>query len=733
MDLLIKPSKSTLEKANKFIKVLDATNGSLMTGTTAFVSKTAKNIKTIKAPVIRFFEAPGTISTYFSEGEYDLVAMFKYLKYEAYFLKASQKKLSLLTKSGFAITADNDEVTEYFEKRFLTMQLATKNSLEYLVKMVSWYLIVCSNAFLIKVRDKNCPDATSYKRDGKDMHPVVGYFLAHPTTIKPRFKYIKEGGIWKWEIEKWIQTNRKGQLVEFNKEDVIHFTLYKEDGMILGMPDLVPAIDDIRTLRKIEEDIQLLIYRDLFPIIHYKVEKPQMIDHTSQTTELDQARRDMQLIVQDGGIATDARHEIEFVGAGGKSLDISVYLDYFKQRVWTGLGVSALDMSVADGGGGETQAQEASKTLMDTVKYIQQEISRQFFEEVLLELTLQSPYNTILTDKANTPKLVFQEIDIEWKIRQENHEADLFAKGTKTIHEVRNKRGDKTLSDEDLMYTHPALYGPQPPHKTLLDTPYGDKHAEQEGKVAHATTVETVTNTSQPGTPSKKTHTKPIIGSKGPSKSAATNDPIKTSKSNSNIVKKKATDSVEITDAQEMQDIKNRFSMSIEGLKSEHKYSNRLNIIFATKSIYDEIKGNMKERMYQGIEDACSDLGIDYDNVRVQHNIFSSIDSLRDNVSNEVAKDINYLNKAANRVAITNRTEQSRAYNYGYALMAVNNNKNKFVICSDSDNLSDDSFELLGSELDINLTNILDKIPPFKPNSRLKIRVKEEEISGNEE
>jgi hypothetical protein len=82
-------------------------------------------------------------------------------------------------------------------------------------------------------------------------------------------------------------------------------------------------------------------------------------------------------------------------------------------------------MSVAGGGGGETAAQEASKTLLDTVKFIQQELSRQFKQEVLLELALQSPYNDILVDKSNMPELVFQEIDIEWKIRQENHEADL--------------------------------------------------------------------------------------------------------------------------------------------------------------------------------------------------------------------------------------------------------------------------------------------------------------------
>jgi hypothetical protein len=379
-------------------------------------------------------------------------------------------------------------------------------------------------------------------------------------------------------------------------------------------------------------------------------------------------------------------------------------------------------MAVADSGGGEAQAQEASKALMDTVKFLQQELSRQFEEQVLTELFLQSPFSADFAPE-NRAKLLFQEIDIEWKIRQENHEADLFSKGTKTIHEVRNKRGDKTLSDEDLMYTHPALFGATPPHKTLLDTEYGDKYAQQEGKVAHATTVETVTKTSQPGAPAKKTHTKPIVpGHAKSTGSAAKRDSIKSAGTNSNIVKKKAQDSLELTDAQQAQGIKDRFTFAINGLKDENKSVNKLGIMFATKSAYDEIKSNMKDKLYQGIEDAYTDLGLDYSNIKIQHDIFSPLDKLRDDVSEKLSKDSSYVNKGANRLAITNKTEQSRAYNYGYSLACLENNINKFVICTMADSLSSEGTELLGKEISVTRENILEVIPPFHPNSNLTLK-----------
>jgi hypothetical protein len=287
MELYIKPSGDSFKKANTAIRLLDATSGPMSapkpnlpvmkepeTPTTApMVSKLTKNIRTIDTPIPRYFEAPNQINSWYAEGEYDLVAIFKMLKHEAYFLKATQKKLALLTKSGFSITSDDDEITEYMNNRWTMMFLQTGISFERIIRQLSYYLIACSNAFVIKVRDDDCQFASSFTKDGKEVKPIVGLFMPHPTTMKAKLKVVKDPKFkaYKMIIDKWIHTNRRGVMRLFEPEDVSHFTLFKEDGMILGCPEVIPVIDDIRTLRKIEEDIQLLIYRDLFPVIHYKV------------------------------------------------------------------------------------------------------------------------------------------------------------------------------------------------------------------------------------------------------------------------------------------------------------------------------------------------------------------------------------------------------------------------------------------------------------------------------
>ena len=714
MELLVKPTQKTFEKASKVIKIMDASQN--IVPNSKMMSKLAKNIKTVKTPVARFFDSPAQISSYYAEGEYDLVSVFKMAKYESFFFKSIQKKVSLLCKSGFGIHSNNDDVRAYFHSRLTTMQLQTGRSFDNIIKTLATYLITCSNAWLIKVRDPDFEYAESYTVDGKVMEPVVGYFLPHPTTMKPRFKYIKDSknfsGI-RLELNKWIHINRRGILKEFDLEDVIHLTLNKEDGLIFGMPEITPVIDDIRTLRKIEEDIQLLMYRDLFPIIHYKVEKPGMVQHMDGLDELTQARNDMQNIIQDGGIATDSRHEIKYLGSEGKGLDAAPYLKYFQDRVFSGLGVTATDMGIGDQSVSKDSADSMSKIVSDQVKFIQQELSDQIYNTVLTELMLQSPFPVeFIFDEENKPTLRFEEVDVEWKIKKENHEADLFQKGITHIHETRNKMGRKDITDDQLMYTHHGLYQEGIPDPVMInEDAIANKYIQQEGKLAKAQKPPTTT-----GGPSVKKKKKPTgVKKTKTSKSSAERDQIKSAKSNSNITKSRDSLDKDLS-------VQESFIKLVDSIGDKPNTDRRISLILATKCVYDEIKENMKDALELGIQDACDSIGVNNTNIQISENIFEPLDKLRDSVVDLMYKDKTATNRASVRVAAANKTEQVRAYNYGVLLAARQNEIKNLEVYSDSVNISEESFSLLGTELDVTKTKLKD-LPPYRPNQTLRVRI----------
>ena len=144
--------------------------------------------------------------------------------------------------------------------------------------------------------------------------------------------------------------------------------------------------------------------------------------------------------------------------------------------------------------------------------------------------------------------------------------------------------------------------------------------------------------------------------------------------------------------------------------------------MLATKFTYDKIKSNIVDSIKKGLQDTAKDLGTEDYNTDITENIFESLDKIRDEVIDLVHKDRNNLNKAAYRVATANRTEKTRAFNYGVYLLAKKSNKEKLVIYTNSETISDDSSQYLGKELDINQLTYK-TLPPYRPNSSLKLKV----------
>jgi hypothetical protein len=271
----------------------------------------------------------------------------------------------------------------------------------------------------------------------------------------------------------------------------------------------------------------------------------------------------------------------------------------------------------------------------------------------------------------------------------------------------------KDITDDDLMYTFHGLYGGnEPPAPAMLQTEHGDNYIARQGELAHATTVPTTTVTSGGGSPAKTTHVKPMgkpkIAKVGATKSAAERDSIKASKSNSNIVKHKDALDENLL-------IQDHFVRLCDTVRDKPATERKLNLMVGTKLVYDEIKDKMKSKLQDGISAAFKDLGLEEKSLQVQHDLYTPLDKLRDSVVSMVAEDPSKANRAGIRISTANKTEQMRAYNYGYALACVANNVDSVDMITDSAEVVD---TLALSEFDLSL------IPPYRPNSKVTLKIK---------
>jgi hypothetical protein len=419
-------------------------------------------MRPVKNPVLVYRTTRFVGRGAFTPSEYDLGEIGRIEDTDSYVRQAFDKKVALMFKEGWDFVGPNTRTIQYLKTRLAQIAQASQVPTPALLRGIGSGLIRKSNAFLIKVRKTEASGGRVRSEPGKKnaLKPVAGYFIAPAESME----FQLEGN----KITKWRQKMPNGDYKDYSPRDVVHFHYDRKDGFVFGTPHLTPVIDDVRALRKIEENIEMLVYQHLFPIFQYRVGTPESPAGLTEDgrREIDVVRTEIQYMPSEGGIVTPERHEIIPIGAEGKTLRAEGYLEHFKKRVFAGLGVSAVDM-----GEGETAnratADNMSRNLVDSVKDFQQVMELFVNDFMINELLLESTFGDSILDEDNRCYLKFKEIDIDAQIKKETHFADQFTKNVINLDEARTGQGREPLliptpeevdTGEDLSQKYPAWH-----------------------------------------------------------------------------------------------------------------------------------------------------------------------------------------------------------------------------------------------------------------------------------
>jgi len=405
-------------------------------------TKPISQIPVVNPKVLKYAQGYTSGRGQFVAPEYDLAEIGIVEDVDAYVRQSFKKKQGLMFKEGLAYTGPNQDTLRYTKTRFA--QIARASNLPHieLLKSIAHSLIRVSNAYLIKVRDVKASGGRTYRNAaGKLKKPVAAYFPAAPETMYVEID--KDTG----KVLGWRQELPDGAIKDYQPDDVIHFVIDRREGFLFGVPTLVPVLDDIRALRQIEENVEMLLYQHLFPLFQYKVGDE---THPAGLTEdgrreIDVVKDEIRLMPLEGGIVTPGYHEITAVGAEGRAVRAEGYLTHFKKRVFAGLGVSEVDM-----GDGQTAnratANVLSRALVDSVKAIQDSLEDQWDHHVISELLMESTFGDNVLEEENMVHLKFKEIDILNKIDLENHYIEVFKANGITFSEFRTEMGREPIT-----------------------------------------------------------------------------------------------------------------------------------------------------------------------------------------------------------------------------------------------------------------------------------------------
>lgn len=463
----------------------------------------------------------------FASAEYDISEVGRIEDTDGYVRQAFGKKVALMFKEGWTFNGRDPKTLKYIKTRFSQIARASATPTGKLFRDIGSSLVRKSNAFIIKVRKTEASGGKERQLVGKKktLKPTAAYFIAPAETMEYQLTGSK--------ISKWRQNMPNGDIKFHNTEDVFHFYHDRKDGFIFGTPTIIPVVDDIRALRKIEENIELLVYQHLFPLFQYKVgteNAPAGFNEDGQR-EIDAVKQEIRYMPTEGGIVTPERHEIIAIGVEGRALRAESYLEHFKKRVFSGLGVSAVDM-----GEGETAnratADNMSRNMVDNVKDIQQVMELFVNEFMIVELLLESTFGDEVLDSEKIVKLKFKEIDVDAQIKKDSHYADLYAKDAINLDETREAMGREPMgiptpkeidSDKDLSDIYPLWYKMrwkliQEP--TLLIQSLDEPYSPQAKALAAKTASEISTSDIESAAKEQKKHEVDIEKEKGKAKIA---------------------------------------------------------------------------------------------------------------------------------------------------------------------------------------------------------------------
>lgn len=373
-----------------------------------------------------------------SAPEYNLEEIRSACESDSYIKMALMKYSYMLFKAGYVLRSENEQASDYIKMRLNIMSFATKQPVDILFQECGDDLIKYSNAILIKSRVQQVMPGIKAQGFFKDK-PVGGYFRVDPATIS----VIKDD---KGQIKYYVQTV-DGEEKKYDPLDVVHIYLDRESGNTFGTPRIIAALEDVKLLRRIEGHVVTMIYRFAMPLFQWIIGLPQQ-GFQATNKEIDDAKAEIDNMALDGTVITNEKTTIKAIGAEGTALNAEGYLKYFEQRVFSALGVSESQMGR---GGAKQDADSMESQAHDTVKHIQRTMSIFIQEYIINELLLEGGFNPILNedDKVN---FVFNEINLETKIKVENHEMAKFQSNMITYEEMRRTLGKKEEVDLEDLY-----------------------------------------------------------------------------------------------------------------------------------------------------------------------------------------------------------------------------------------------------------------------------------------
>ena len=544
---------------------------------------------------------------------YDLAEIARVMDIEAYVNQSVRKHREQIFKEGYTISGEDDEMVDYVKRRIFEMELASGYNFEETIRDFGTSLISYATSFLVLKRDASRSSGNRIRMYGKDLEPIAAVYHMDPTSVTVKLNNLGHPVSWRQRVEN--STNDKNDIT-YPDSDIIVATIDKKPGFVFGTPYILPVIDDVSALRKLEEIAEVVARKYAWPAVHWTVgdEKSPPEQLEDGLTEIDLVKQEVEAMTPEGGLVTSYRVNHEVISSSDGMMDLTPLIEYYEARVLGGLRLSPVDLGRGDVS--KASAGASSKSLRDSSRDFQSVLEQKITYNLILPLLLEGGYDV---NHQNMVKFRFPMVDSEEERANQQHGADLFNSSVISCTEFRRDfLGKKALTEEEISDTNSSIK-----HRQDLEL------AQINGEMAAKKAASTNTSSSKSSAPKK------AIQNKVRPKNQYGRKPIKTSiTANNNLQDYKKVYGIEVRD---------RLSSTLDNIRELPTDS--------LDDIIDPSSSVLLRSVQDGIEDALKQLGIDEDyNIPkrsverffrnyINKNIKSAVDGAQYSIMNNSEKD----------------------------------------------------------------------------------------------
>jgi len=382
----------------------------------------------------------------YEEPEWNFEEVDRAIQKESLLRRAIEKYVEQIWKNGFEFVGKNPNTVRYIRKRFRQIAQVSGITTLQLFQQIAFSLVAYANVIIVKRRSLKASGGRVRQRfDGKELLPVAAYFVVSPTSIivdKDQYGNVRR---WKQKPSTFFAVS---DTPEWGPDNVIFFrdNTATDSQYFFAMPMAIPVIPDIKALRETEELALLQAIKFAIPRYHAKVGER---DKPATQIEIDNTAEYLDTLPSDAVIVTSSRVDIDNIASGDQVLDLDRYLEYWWNRILAGLGMSRVGFGQGNTANRNTAQIMAAEMQNTTIKF-QQIIKDAVENYIIRELLLELGYTEETLTEENMVYLHIPEIDLENKIKKENHVLNLFLSNLLTFDEARNEIGRDTLSDKEV-------------------------------------------------------------------------------------------------------------------------------------------------------------------------------------------------------------------------------------------------------------------------------------------